>query len=281
MTGQMTLNDYQTEALKTLNARPMKYDTLAHGVIGLCNEAGEVAGILKKHAFQGHSMDPKDMADELGDVLWYLTIVAKELGYTLEDIAAMNLKKLTNRYPKGFEVSRSINRVKTPAMTNGFDPYPHGSIVYDVLFKACDPKLKIMRLDEENKKLEAEITLFNPEYPGLQSLDNTIPPYNTADVNLENIKHLSTLFYEKRLSAFDATISAVTERYMDQKRRHLTDETTSQFEVDLNKMLRAFLCSNFGTLEQFAVVFASTIVAWFDECMNGDCVHTGLAPNLV
>lgn len=275
----MTLTEYQNDALKTLNRQPMKYDTLANGVIGLCNEAGEVAGVLKKHAFQGHPLDPKDVADELGDVMWYVAVIAREIGYTLDDVAAMNIKKLTDRYPKGFEVSRSINRM--PPMPNGFDPYPHGSIVYEVLFKACDPKLTIINLDESNNKLECNISLFNVEYPGLQSLDKTIPPYNTVEVNLENIKKLATTFYERRLSAFDSMLSGFTERYIEQRRKGLESESSlPQFEKDLNKMLKGFICSNFGTLDQFAVIFASTITAWYEECMHGDSVHTNLAPKI-
>lgn len=50
------------------------------------------------------------MAEEAGDVLWYLAEIADALGITLEDIARRNIAKLRNRYPDGFDPERSRNR---------------------------------------------------------------------------------------------------------------------------------------------------------------------------
>ena len=50
------------------------------------------------------------MVQELGDILWYLTIGAYALGISLEDIASENIKKLTLRYPNGWDSNNSINR---------------------------------------------------------------------------------------------------------------------------------------------------------------------------
>ncbi len=43
-----------------------------NGVMGLCGESGEVIDILKKHLSQGHELNKEKMAEELGDVAWYL-----------------------------------------------------------------------------------------------------------------------------------------------------------------------------------------------------------------
>ena len=74
----------------------------------MCGEAGEVADAFKKARFQGHE-DP-DVEEELGDVLWYVAMIAKLIGSDLETVMFRNIEKLRERYPDGFEVERSVNR---------------------------------------------------------------------------------------------------------------------------------------------------------------------------
>lgn len=50
------------------------------------------------------------MAKELGDVSWYLAVVADALGYDLETIFQMNIDKLRKRYPDGFDEELSKHR---------------------------------------------------------------------------------------------------------------------------------------------------------------------------
>ncbi len=64
--------------------------------LGLCAEAGEVAGELNK-AQRGKSFSAFSIAHELGDVLWFLTRMADECGYTLRDLAELNAGKLKRR----------------------------------------------------------------------------------------------------------------------------------------------------------------------------------------
>lgn len=75
----------------------------AYTILGLANEAGEVAGKLKKSMRDGWTTDVERRAvtDELGDVLWYLARVADEYGYSLEDIAKDNVAKLSSRKERG------------------------------------------------------------------------------------------------------------------------------------------------------------------------------------
>jgi NTP pyrophosphatase (non-canonical NTP hydrolase) len=99
----MTLNEYQREAIKT--AVPQA-ETEAYMVLGLANEAGEVAGKLKKKMRQDATThDPASfreaMKGELGDVLWYLAGVATVMGLSLGEIAAFNLAKLKDRQERG------------------------------------------------------------------------------------------------------------------------------------------------------------------------------------
>lgn len=114
----MTLNEYQKEALKYEREEKdptllsPEYMRLLNGLMGLNGEAGEAIDILKKHLFQGHVLDRKHIALELGDIAWYLALSADSIGYDLEAILQMNIDKLCARYPDGFDAEKSINRDK-------------------------------------------------------------------------------------------------------------------------------------------------------------------------
>jgi NTP pyrophosphatase (non-canonical NTP hydrolase) len=79
---------------------PIVYPTL-----GLANEAGEVAGKVKKifRDRQGQitEADREALALELGDVLWYLSEICTQLGIRLEDVAARNIAKIADRASRG------------------------------------------------------------------------------------------------------------------------------------------------------------------------------------
>lgn len=67
--------------------------------LGLCSEAGEVAGEYEKWCREGSGpLGLESVALELGDVLWNVARLADELGYTLEDLFQMNINKLIKRY---------------------------------------------------------------------------------------------------------------------------------------------------------------------------------------
>ena len=106
----MQINEYQQLAMKTLNPELSRKDVLINGVMGLCGESGECIDLVKKHLHQGHELDTKAMARELGDVAWYLAEVAYALDVSLEEVLRGNLDKLKKRYPQGFTAEKSINR---------------------------------------------------------------------------------------------------------------------------------------------------------------------------
>lgn len=110
----MTPNEYQKAALRT-EYEPEEfsqfvYARILQGLMGLNGEAGECIDMLKKRIFQGHHLSKHDLALELGDVAWYLAISADALGYNLEEIFEMNIKKLKARYPDGFDADLSVHR---------------------------------------------------------------------------------------------------------------------------------------------------------------------------
>jgi NTP pyrophosphatase (non-canonical NTP hydrolase) len=96
----MDANDYQMQAIAFDKHMPhVKIPAL---VMGLCSEAGEVAGELEKmyrHSSVGltHNNSLK-IIDELGDVLWNVSTLAYELGFDLRDVMDMNIVKLTRRH---------------------------------------------------------------------------------------------------------------------------------------------------------------------------------------
>lgn len=63
---------------------------------GLAGETGEVMELLKKHV-RDAPLDRDALLLELGDVLHYLTRIAAEFGFTLEEVMQANVSKLVAR----------------------------------------------------------------------------------------------------------------------------------------------------------------------------------------
>lgn len=94
----MNLNEYQAyRAVYSVYPKDNNLDGLYYSVLALCGESGELANKLKKSIRSRTQPDPNVLADELGDVLWYVAAVAEELQMSLEDVAKMNLAKLESR----------------------------------------------------------------------------------------------------------------------------------------------------------------------------------------
>ena len=91
-----------------------KKSALTYTILGLNGEAGELADKLKKIIRDKKGKitpdDQKAMALELGDVLWYVSRCACELGYDLDSIAQMNIDKLASRAARGTLSGSGDNR---------------------------------------------------------------------------------------------------------------------------------------------------------------------------
>lgn len=83
---------------------------MLNGALGITGEAGEVADLIKKHVFHGHDLDRGEIVKELGDVCWYVALLASSIGVGLDEILERNIEKLKRRYPEGFSSVASINR---------------------------------------------------------------------------------------------------------------------------------------------------------------------------
>ena len=95
---------YQKESRKTWNVIPMNH-SIVYPTMGMVNEAGEVAGKVKKifrdRGGEITEADRQALKKELGDVLWYLAQICTELDLSLQEVAEANLTKLFSRLERG------------------------------------------------------------------------------------------------------------------------------------------------------------------------------------
>lgn len=122
-------NDYQafTKSLATYNTDVCMYSPVTgvhldyplpymYPLLAIAEEAGEVCGKVAKFVRKSLSQPSnvvqlrEDVGKELGDLLYQVSECARQFGYTLEDIAAMNVAKLTDRKERGVIVGEGDNR---------------------------------------------------------------------------------------------------------------------------------------------------------------------------
>lgn len=104
----MTTHEYMADVARTM--RPgVEPDHITEGALGICTEAGEVADLVLKGKW-GQAVPTDKVAEELGDVLFYLTQTAMACGFTLNGIMAINVAKRKMRYPNGWSLVGSQHR---------------------------------------------------------------------------------------------------------------------------------------------------------------------------
>lgn len=95
----MTLDEYQSHALETA-IYPKQYKVI-YPALGITGEAGECSDKVKKviRDNSGEFTDDRkrEIAKEIGDVLWYCAALAHDIGYTLNEVGKMNVEKLNSR----------------------------------------------------------------------------------------------------------------------------------------------------------------------------------------
>jgi NTP pyrophosphatase (non-canonical NTP hydrolase) len=98
----LTLDEYQTGALTTDTTPEHGFD---YFVLGVAGEAGELAEQVKKYHRDDDGqllMERRQaMIKELGDVMWYIAVMAHRLDLSLEEVALLNLEKLADRAARG------------------------------------------------------------------------------------------------------------------------------------------------------------------------------------
>ncbi len=110
----MNFDEYQKRALSTVLSSDDRFKDLLHWVLGINGESGEIAEKVKKIIRDKNGKvsadDKKELAKEIGDVLWYLAVFAEDLGMSLDDIAKQNLDKLQSRKQRGVLGGSGDNR---------------------------------------------------------------------------------------------------------------------------------------------------------------------------
>jgi NTP pyrophosphatase (non-canonical NTP hydrolase) len=105
--------DNMIECIGIMEEQGVKVSRLLTASIGLSGEVGEFNDIVKKVLFQGKEVDDdtiKHLRSELGDVCWYLAQAMIALDTSFEEVLDMNIAKLSDRYPGGFDALRSASR---------------------------------------------------------------------------------------------------------------------------------------------------------------------------
>jgi NTP pyrophosphatase (non-canonical NTP hydrolase) len=109
----MNLDDYQKAALRTAAPKD-KHNEIFHLLLGLCGEAGEIAEKAKKIVRDKDSdfkaLDREDLTKELGDVLWYVTVIADHFDISLSEVGEKNIAKLASRQERNLLGGSGDNR---------------------------------------------------------------------------------------------------------------------------------------------------------------------------
>jgi NTP pyrophosphatase (non-canonical NTP hydrolase) len=98
----MEFNEYQKKAIETAF---FTGDGLVYCTLGLSGESGEFAEHIKKMLRDDNGELTEErkklLIGELGDVLWYVSVLANELDTDLETVIEYNLEKIKGRKDRG------------------------------------------------------------------------------------------------------------------------------------------------------------------------------------
>lgn len=101
----MNFPEYQAAAERTAKIYPQTAQNLIHAALGLSTETGEFTTEVKRHVVYEKPLDAEintHLIEELGDILWYVSLAATALGVPLAAIARRNIEKLQARYPEKY-----------------------------------------------------------------------------------------------------------------------------------------------------------------------------------
>jgi len=101
-------NEYN-EFVKSMKVYPEKH-AIVYPALGLIGEAGEITEKVKKWLRGDTELDKEGILKELGDPLWYITSLADDLGFTLQDVVDANVEKLSSRKERGVLKGSGDNR---------------------------------------------------------------------------------------------------------------------------------------------------------------------------
>ena len=106
----MDSQEYSKLARRLIDRSLPAEQQMLNAALGLAGESGEIADLVKKYHFHGHTNEVDKIVLELGDLLWYVQQMCYALNVTMHDVMIRNIDKLERRYPNGFNYTDSLNR---------------------------------------------------------------------------------------------------------------------------------------------------------------------------
>jgi nucleoside 2-deoxyribosyltransferase/NTP pyrophosphatase (non-canonical NTP hydrolase) len=171
------LDEYQKQA-----SRSVVYDDnkdLGYLADLLVGEAEELTERIRELSDGHFPIDRfrSSIASELGDILWYVSDMARKIEYPLSEVAEINLKKLLKRYPKR----------ETNMKPNQYDVYLAGPFFTPSQVKIMDRVKELLT--------SYDITIADPREMGGGVILTKLSPENRAaaaqqvfDKNIKGIK---------------------------------------------------------------------------------------------
>lgn len=112
----MSPDEYQEAAIRSESDSPGLFERMeivnreVHACMGIQTEAGELCDVYKKYLFYNKPIDRTNVIEEMGDLLWYMALLADSVGTSLEECMIRNIAKLRARYPEKFTEKKAQER---------------------------------------------------------------------------------------------------------------------------------------------------------------------------
>lgn len=110
----MDASIYQREAMRTKDQSSSGVEQFKCSALGIAGESGEICELVKKLLYHHKMMSKQQLVQEMGDLLWYIALMADAIEVDLSEIMSININKLRLRYPNGFsymdsQIRRDVN----------------------------------------------------------------------------------------------------------------------------------------------------------------------------
>lgn len=126
MSKQLELWDRYTQDALALECKNKEYDNaqerlgepgemrILHASMGIAGEGGEVLDLVKKHVFYNKPLDRAKVTEEVGDIMWYVSVLLQVMDIGFDEVLAKNITKLRARYGgESFSSYDKMNRDKS------------------------------------------------------------------------------------------------------------------------------------------------------------------------
>ncbi len=182
--SRMTLVEFQQRA-QTTDRIPISGDSGADAklvpLLGLAGEIGTLLSGYKKHLRDGSAYElfPANVEEELGDILWYVANAATKFGLSLEQIAASNIDKVTDRWLSPTDTQRRARAAE--------DHFDAQRAPEEQLPRQFDVEIRPVRDSDSSSEAKIEV-IWEGEIVGNRLGDNT---YDDSGYRFHDVFHLA------------------------------------------------------------------------------------------